>query len=373
MGKKVYTVNDLSSYKNVENNEVSYLINYRHNCDKEWFGNNVHKDSIDLKVATSFSGIGSPEYALRRLNIKHEILFAGDIDEFCKQTYFANYCISENSWHDDVRQFDASQYKESVDLFVGGSPCQSFSIGGKRKGFEEARGTLFYEYARLVKECNPKVFIYENVTGLMNHDHGHTWEVVRDTFNELNYCWVSWVLNSKDFGIPQNRKRIYVVGFRKDLKKYFQQLKEPQPSTLFYCVEDLLEGHVANKYYLPQKGFERVIDPKHARHVALNGAIARTQIANQQFNWYGDIRIEYKIGKEIEDDDRIYKGFFHGERCVARCLTPRECLRLMGFDDNFKIVVNDQQQYKQCGNSIVVNVMMEIMKAIINTGVFYEK
>lgn len=323
-----------------------------------------------IKIGTSFSGIGAPEFALKKLGVDHEIVFAGDIDEYCKQTYFSNYDIALESWHNDVKFFDATPYRGQVDLYVGGSPCQSFSVGGKRKGFEESRGTLFYEYARIAKECQPKVFIYENVTGLMNHDKGHTWEVVKQTFNELNYCWVYWVLNSKDFGIPQNRKRVYIVGFRKDLKKNFQLLTEPQSCPLKINVDDLLEKEVPNKYYLPQKGFDRVIDPKHSRHVALNGKIARTQIANQQFNWYGDIRIEKNISDKIEKDERIFKGFFRGERCVARCLTPRECLRLMGFSDEFKIVVNDQQQYKQCGNSIVVNVMMEIIRNIVNTGVF---
>ena len=172
-----------------ENDKVNFLINYSSDEDDEWKVLHAQNEALCINIATSFSGIGSPEYALKRLKINHNILFAGDIDEFCKETYFANYDIQEDSWHSDVRQFEATDYNGRVDLFVGGSPCQSFSIGGKRKGFEESRGTLFYEYARLVKECKPKVFIYENVTGLMNHDGGHTWEVVSQTFDELGYIW----------------------------------------------------------------------------------------------------------------------------------------------------------------------------------------
>lgn len=354
-----------------ENDKVNFLINHSSDEDDEWKVLHAQNEALCINIATSFSGIGSPEYALKRLKINHNILFAGDIDEFCKETYFANYDIQEDSWHSDVRQFEATDYNGRVDLFVGGSPCQSFSIGGKRKGFEESRGTLFYEYARLVKECKPKVFIYENVTGLMNHDGGHTWEVVSQTFDELGYIWTPWVLNSKDYGIPQNRKRVYVVGIRADLSKFAEKLIKPIERPLVYEVEDLLESFIPNKYYLPEKGFLRVIDPKHLRHVALNSKIARTQIANQQYNWYGDIRVEKDIPQRIEDDPRIFKDLFKGERCVTRCLTPRECLRLMGYDEDFKIVVNDQQQYKQCGNSIVVNVMMEVIKAIIKTGVYY--
>lgn len=356
-----------------ERNKVLYLLNQSLSDDRDWDKLRLINNSLCLNIATSFSGIGAPEHALKRLNINTKIVFAGDIDEYCKETYFANFHISECNWHNDVRKFDASQYRNGIDIFVGGSPCQSFSIGGKRKGLEESRGTLFYEYARLVKECNPKVFIYENVTGLINHDGGNTWKVVTQIFNELGYFWTYWILNSKNYGIPQNRKRVYVIGFRKDLLQFYELLKKPSEKELQYEVSDVLQNDIPNKYYLPEKGFLRVVDPKHKRHVALNGTIARTQIANQQYNWYGDIRIESNIPKHIEKDDRIFKDVYNGKRCVARCLTPRECLRLMGFDEDFKIVVNDQQLYKQSGNSIVVNVLMEIFKSIIKTGVFYEQ
>lgn len=360
-----------SVQKLTEEEKVQTLINQNNSLDDEWGNLFDSNKSLNINIATSFSGIGSPEHALHRLKLNHNIVFAGDIDEFCKVTYFENYNITEERWHSDVRTFDATKYCNLVDLFVGGSPCQSFSIGGKRKGLEESRGTLFYEYARLVKECKPKVFVYENVTGLMNHDGGRTWEIVSRIFDELDYIWIPWVLNSKNYGIPQNRKRVYVVGFRSDLADYARKLKEPIEHKLTYEVEDVLESFVPNKYYLPEKGFLRVVDPAHRRHVALNSKIARTQIANQQFNWYGDIRIENEISDRLENDRRVYKDIYNGERCVARCLTPRECLRLMGYDDDFRIVVNDQQQYKQCGNSIVVNVMMEVIKAIIKTGVYY--
>ncbi|MCC8117825.1 MAG: DNA cytosine methyltransferase [Bacteroidales bacterium] len=354
-----------------EKDKVNYLLNFLVNSESvnsyftEWKRNNR-----SINLATTFSGIGAPEYALKRLKIPYNIVFAGDIDSYCKEAYVANYNIAEDNWHNDVREFNATPYLNRIDLIVGGSPCQSFSHGGKRKGFEESRGTLFYEFARLIKECKPKVFIYENVTGLMTHDKGHTWEVVSNTFNELDYQWTSWVLNSKNFGIPQNRTRVYIIGYRQDLGQSFKILEKPNSYPLLFQVEDILQSQIANKYYLPIKGFLRVIDPKHKRHVALNGKIGRTQNANQQFNWYGDMRIESTIPERIENDPRIYKDFFNGVRCVARCLTPRECLRLMGFDDNFKIVVDDHQTYKQSGNSIVVNVLMEIIKKIIKTGVF---
>lgn len=325
-----------------------------------------------INIATSFSGIGAPEQALKKLGLEHRIVFAGDIDGFCKQSYFANYNISENNWHCDVRSFDSTPYKGMIDLFVGGSPCQSFSVMGKRKGLEEARGTLFYEYARIVSETLPKVFIYENVTGMLNHDAGNTWKVVSEIFDDLGYCWKYWILNARDFGLAQNRKRIFVVGFRKEYKNLFDRLVEPEKQILDLEVEDFLDKDVPNKYYLPIKGFIRVTDPKQIKHIALNNKISRCQVACQQYNWFGDMRFETEIPERIEVDDRIHKGEYKGLRGVTRTLTPRECLRLMGFPEDFKIVVNDTQMYRQSGNSIAVNVIQEVIRSIINTGIFNE-
>ena len=126
-----------------------------------------------------FSGIGAIEHALQRLKLKHQIVFAGDVDAKCKQSYFANYDIKEEDWFDDARTFDARRYNGQIDLLVGGAPCQAFSMVGKRLGFEDARGTLFYEFARVIKETQPKVFIFENVKGLINHDKGRTWMVMQ--------------------------------------------------------------------------------------------------------------------------------------------------------------------------------------------------
>lgn len=326
-----------------------------------------------INIATSFSGIGSPEQALRKLGLEHNIVFAGDIDDYCKQSYFANYNISEKDWHCDVKEFDSTPYKGMVDIFAGGSPCQSFSVMGKRKGLEEARGTLFYEYARIVSETQPKVFIYENVTGMLNHDGGNTWKVISGIFDDLGYYWKHWILNAKDFGLAQNRRRIFVVGFRKEYKDCFDRLIEPQKRELELEVKDFLDKDIPNKYYLPIKGFIRVTDPKQIKHIALNNKVSRCQVACQQYNWFGDMRFETEIPERLEIDERIHKGEYNGVRGVTRTLTPRECLRLMGFPEDFKIVVNDTQMYRQSGNSIAVNVIQEVIQSICNTGIFDSK
>lgn len=358
-----------------------------------------------IKLATVFSGIGSIEHALNRLNIEHEIVFACDngerelkdsvekikkdifnmSDEEAKQyidklydstgkenfvevSYLANYKISKKDFHQDIRFLNGNKYKNEVDLFVGGSPCQSFSISGKRLGFEDTRGTLFYEYARLVKEIQPKVFIYENVPGMLSHDNGKTWEVISSVFDELGYKWKLHKLCAKDFGIPQNRTRIYVVAVRKDLNIDPPQVIPKKELTV--TMKDFLEKKVDYKYYHSEKGFKWITKPLSLKkRVSINSDISRTQAANQQFNWCGDM-IFYKYNEKEKYADNVFIGEFKGEKGVARKLTPRECLRLMGYDDNFKIAVPDQQMYRQSGNSIVVNVLEAVMKEIINTNVF---
>ena len=363
-----------------------------------------------IKLATVFSGIGSIEWALKRQGIEHEIVFACDNGEryltetyediasklegktseeikayieaiyeatgkpnFVQQTYQANYHVPNDRFYQDIRFICGEDFQGDVDLFVGGSPCQSFSISGKRAGFEDARGTLFYDYPRLIKEMQPKVFIFENVPGLLSHDKGNTWKVISEIFDSLGYVWEMKVLKATDYGIPQMRNRVYVVGFRKDLG--ITGFAFPEKKQLEKKVRDFLDVEVDRSYYHGEKGFKWVTKEKSLeKRVSINEDISRTQAANQQFNWCGDM-----VFRPIEEcewahaDSKVYVGEFRGQVGVCRKLTPMECLRLMGYDDDFKIVVPEKQMYRQSGNSIVVNVMEEIMKEIIKTGVFENK
>ncbi|MGV2683540.1 DNA (cytosine-5-)-methyltransferase [Clostridium perfringens] len=360
-----------------------------------------------IKLATVFSGIGSIEWALKRLNILHEIVFACDSGErylkedfesinkdmegldhyqikkyidniydrtgkknFVQESYMNNYEINPENFYQDIRFLDGTFYRGEVDLFVGGSPCQSFSISGYRAGLEDARGTLFYDYARLVKELQPKVFIYENVPGMLSHDKGNTFKIISEIFDSLGYDWRMDKLNSKDYGIPQNRTRLFIVGFRKDLN--ITNFQFPKKIKLEKKVKDYLEENIDKKYFHGEKGFKWVTNEKNLKkRVSINAEISRTQAANQQFNWCGDMIFRpIELEKWAEDDERVHVGEFSGVRGVVRKLTPRECLRLMGYGDEFNIVVPDQQMYRQSGNSIVVNVLEEIVKEIVKTGVF---
>ena len=278
-----------------------------------------------------------------------------------KKSYMANYGDNLGDWYEDIRFLDGKKYKGQVDILVGGSPCQSFSTYGKKLGLEDVRGTLFYDYARLVNEMQPKVFIFENVPGMLAHDKGRTWKVIQDVFTSLNYAIKFDVLNAEDYGLPQMRKRLFVVGVRQDINtkyKFPPPIVDVKPN-----VKDYLEDYVDNKYYLPYKGFRYVTEPeRNEGRARVNRDIIGCQTANQQFNWTGDFRVESPQQRHY-DDPRIFVGEYNGQPAVARKLTPTECLRLMGFE-NFNIVVSDQTMYRQAGNSIAVPVLKSIVSEL---------
>ncbi|MCH5296911.1 MAG: DNA (cytosine-5-)-methyltransferase [Ruminococcus sp.] len=354
-----------------------------------------------INLATVFSGIGAPEEAFRQLGLDFHIIFACDNGErelkksydeimletdglssqerikyvnklyedtkkvnYVKQSYFANHEITEDRWYEDVRFIDGTQYREKVDILIGGSPCQSFSTYGKKQGLEDTRGTLFFHYASLIRDIQPLVFIYENVVGLKTHDSGRTWEKIKEVFEDLEYKTFPMILNSVDYGLPQNRNRIFVVGFRNDLN--IEEFTTPEPIELTTKAKDYLSPNVDLKYYLGKKGFEWVTTPaKHQSRTRANRDIIGCQTANQQFNWIGDMRLETPT-EEMRNNENIYVGEYEGKELVARKMTPDECLRLMGFE-NFNIVVNDKNAYRQSGNSIAVPVMKALISKICDT------
>ena len=355
-----------------------------------------------INVATVFSGIGAAEQALKQMKVDHHIVFACDNGErYLKQTpeeissilknfapeyreaalsllydstgkpnnvkksYFANYEIDEARWFEDVRFVDGTPYKGTVDLFIGGAPCQSFSTYGHKRGLEDTRGTLFYDYARLVKEIQPKAFIFENVTGLLTHDNGRTWQVIKETFDLLNYDIKFQVLDARDYNLPQLRKRVFVVGINRKLK--CKEYEFPKPVPLTHKSTEYLEDNIPNEYYLPEKGFNFVTKVERSqRRARVNQDVIGCQTANQQFNWVGDFRVEKPQQRHI-DDPRIFVGEYNGEPAVARKMIPRELLRLMGFADDFKIVVEDNVIWRQTGNSIAVPVIKAVIEQLIKT------
>jgi DNA (cytosine-5)-methyltransferase 1 len=355
-----------------------------------------------LRVATVFSGIGAFEQALRKLGVQSKTVFACDNGEreikktkedilayaasykmseerlndyvndlyratnkpnLVKQSYFANYDIDDKRWFEDIRFINGAKFQNKIDIFVGGSPCQSFSIIGKKAGLDDTRGTLFYDYARLIKEMSPKVFIYENVPGMLVHDRGNTWKVIHEVFESLGYRVFYQILNAKNYGIPQDRKRLFVVGFKNPNSDFHF----PKPFELKSTLFDYLEPEVDAKFYLGKKGFEFVTNPKYKNRARVNRPIIETEKANQQFNWNGDFIFENleKVQGRADILNRAFVGEYKGQRGVIRQMTHRECLRLMGFPDDFRIVVPNVAAYRQAGNSIVVDVLENIIKEIL--------
>lgn len=376
-----------------------------------------------LRVGTLFSGIGAFEQALKQMQIPHEIVFACDNGErYLKPTaeelkkyavsigktkpdeieavvsrlydqtgkpnnvrksYEANYGEMGDRWHDDVRFMDGKKYKGKVDILVGGSPCQSFSTYGLKRGLEDARGTLFYDYARMIKEVQPKVFIFENVRGLVLHDKGNTWRVIREVFESLDYdIGEPQVLNAQDYGLPQMRKRLFVVGIKKSLKT--GSFKYPEKIPLVDKASDpkyeKAPKDVPIGYYLPEKGYKWVTEIDRSKNKArLNRDVIGCQTAVQQVNWSGDFRLEVARPEHKKPGSGVfvtrYEGpierlrkQFAGKDVVVRKLMPEECFRLMGFED-FKVhpdlIGDDKVLYRQAGNSIAVPVLKALMSSIL--------
>ena len=363
-----------------------------------------NKKSNTLRVASLFSGIGSPEFALKRLGIDHKIIFAcdnGEIDfkvsddeiekeistlssieerknyiksiipknkvNYVKKSYMANYEIDEEDFYFNVRYFDATPYKGKVDLLIGGSPCQSFTLLGYQKGLEEARGTLFYDYARVVKEVEPKAFIYENVQGLVKHDSGKTWAVIRRVFESLGYTIHYEVLDAVNYGIPQKRRRIFVVGFKEGGKDFLfpdgkplnfkiqDFLLENTPEGNVTCVNGAIrvqhgKGEVPEKYFLSEKILPGIMCS------GTGGFCMKPEI---------DLEIARPLMSSMHKMHRAGEDNYVTTNGKIRRLAPRECLRLMGFTDDFKIVVSDTQMYRQAGNSMVVDVMKSLIEQVI--------
>ena len=303
---------------------------------------------------------------------------------FVKKAYLANYghLLNLDDFHLDIRFLDATDYSTAnIDLLVGGSPCQAFSAVGAQYGLSDTRGTLFYEFARIVQETQPRAFIYENVRGLTTHDNGHTWEVMSSVFkNDLNYRIAEpKILNASDYGIPQSRRRVFVVGIREDIK--CAGFVYPEPIPLKYTMQDFLEDNCAYGHftYNPENG-ELIVEKvpgKPDEKFTLTPAVQRYVLAGGTSNYKTstetDLPIARTLMKMMTQHHRAGVDNYITVKknpLVLRQLSDREALRLMGFPDDFKIAVSSMQTLRQAGNSIVVDVLMAILKQILQTRVF---
>lgn len=295
-----------------------------------------------------FSGIGGFRVALE--NVGGTCVFSSDIDKWANETYFLNFSELPKG---DITKINISEIPEH-DILCGGFPCQPFSIAGRRLGFLDTRGTLFFEIEKILKAKRPQAFILENVKGLVNHDKGNTFRVIKNSLRNLGYNIFYKVLNAKDYGLPQNRERIFIVGFKKKVSFSF-----PAPMPLNKTILDILEKNVT--------GYEiSKIASKHLERYCNNRQINKV---------FPAIVTELRPSRCLIRDDGIAptltaKMGTGGNNIPIilqekRKLTTRECLRLMGFPENFKIKNHVMQSYKQIGNSVPVPVVELIAKEIV--------
>lgn len=319
-----------------------------------------------FKFIDLFAGIGGFRLAFQNLGGK--CVFTSEWDKYSKKTYEANF--GEVPFGDITKKETKNYIPDGFDVLCAGFPCQSFSIAGKRGGFEDTRGTLFFDVAEIIKKKKPKAFFLENVKGLRSHDKGKTLATILNTLREdLDYFVPEpQIINAKEFGVPQNRERIFIVGFRKDLG--VTEFEYPKPTKKEVALSDILEEkEVSVKYYLSTTYVDTLREHR-ARHESKGNGFGYEIIPN---NGTANAVVCGGMGRErnLVLDDRLtnfipithIKGEVNREG--IRKMTPREWARLQGFPEEFKIVVSDAQAYKQFGNSVAVPAIQATAKKII--------
>lgn len=304
-----------------------------------------------------FAGIGGTRIAFEKAGGK--CAFTSEYDSPCQRTYEANFGEIP---HGDITKIDEKDIP-AHDILIAGFPCQPFSIAGvskkmslgRKHGFDDVKqGNLFFDIARILKEKRPKAFLLENVKNLKTHDKNRTFAIIRNTLEELGYIVFDRVIDAQHY-VPQHRERIFIAGFRKDLYQdiEFNYPELPDKNT---SIQSILEEDVSTKYTISDKLWKYLQDYS-AKHKALGNGFGFGLIDPQEDKITRTLSARYyKDGSEILIKQK-YKN--------PRRLTPRECARLMGFEDSFRIVVSDTQAYKQFGNALCVPLVADIAKEMV--------
>lgn len=323
-----------------------------------------HTSLKDYKFIDLFAGIGGFHYALNSFGA--ECVFASEIDKKASEIYFLNHGLPPQG---DITKIDEKEIPKH-DILCGGFPCQAFSISGKQKGFEDTRGTLFFDIARIVNYHKPKILFLENVKNFVRHDKGKTLDTVIKTLKELNYTVFYKVLNTSNFGLPQNRERVYIVGFH---NADFDDIKFSFPDNqITSTLEDVLEKNPSDGKVINRP------DISYYKDLIL------------QKNMFGEIDLPNKpiqIGKVNKggQGERIYHPKGHAITLSAygggvgsktglylidnkvRKLSPRECARIQGFPDDFILHKSVSEAQKQFGNSVSINTLQSVLVEISKT------
>lgn len=348
----------------------------------------------NLKVVSLFSGIGGFEKGIEDSNINFEIIFASEIDKFAIETYGCNFSIK--NMHGDIKQINEKDIPEH-DLLCAGFPCQSFSVAGRQKGFEDIRGTLFFDIIRIIKLKKPRFILLENVKNLISHDKGNTIKTIIKNISECGYTFDITIINSNEAGLPQGRERTYIVGVldynteKFETDKRNQKINETKKwanknrlNTMNFfnklefnkqakCIQDVLEEEVESKYYIDNIRIRKYLN-----------SIDKNRLKQEKEN---KILKEFDLPREVHNDlerqRRVYSPKGISPTLLARSdspkilieqdnmlkirkLTPYENLKIQGFDTKFvnnvkKHNVSDTQLYKQSGNAVSPPVITEII------------
>tara|TARA_R110001583_G_C5626185_1_gene406642 strand:+ start:233 stop:1213 length:981 start_codon:yes stop_codon:yes gene_type:complete len=298
-----------------------------------------------LKFIDLFCGIGgfrvAFEEACEENEIQSECVFSSDIDKYAQDSYEANFGERPAG---DITLIDEKEIPDH-DILFGGFPCQPFSIIGQMKGMDDTRGTLFFDIARIIKEKKPKAFILENVKQLVGHDGGKTLKVIVQALKDIGYHVQYSVLNALDYGLPQKRERVVIVGHREPIMFTF-----PNPEKPYKSLKKILEKKVEDKYFAS----EYIREKRKNKHTS---------------SYYPSIWHENKSGNicSYPYSCALRSGASHNYLLVngERRLTPREMFRLQGFPDWYKIIVSDAQAKKQAGNAVPVNMIKAVVEKLL--------
>ena len=322
---------------------------------------------MKLRVLSLFSGIGAFEMALRNIEIDYELVNFCENDKYAIKSYCAIHGVDENLNLGDITKVSIENLPKDIDLITHGSPCQDFSVAGLQRGGDEGsetRSSLMWNTVEIIKHCKPKYVIWENVKNVLSKKHKHNFDKYLKTLELLGYTNYWKVLNAKDYGVPQNRERVFVVSILGEHKPY----EFPKPIKLEKRLKDILEIEIDDKYYLSEKVQKRFKQTK-----SDNGENSIIGTTAPEFRTIGQRDLVYSkegiMGTLVATDYKQPKQILEtiqGDTSIRK-LTPRECFRLMGLNDKDidKIQmtkISDTQQYKLAGNSIVVPVLEEIFK-----------
>jgi len=302
-----------------------------------------------MKVVSLFSGIGGLDKGF--IDADYDVIWANDFDKYAAQTYAANY--DHEIVLGDINEIEFDMIPD-CDVLIGGFPCQAFSMMGEQRGFEDARGTLFFRIAEIIKNKiekgkKPAAIILENVRALRTHDGGKTYETIERILREdLGYKVYVDVLNSANYGVPQTRNRTYIVCFANQDAEFIY----PETVELRTTLQDNLESDVDDKYFLSEKILPTILSN------GTGGYKAKSEI---------DLKIARPLCATMAKMHRACQDNYVTQKGKVRRLTPRECARLQGFSDDFIIPVSDTQAYKQFGNAVTVNVSRAVAEAVKTT------